>query len=92
MTDELEIDVESDIMRWCEEHRIMCYQLELRSGRGWSDLLATRDGITIVLIEVKKPGGGKVSPQQEFYRKILNVLVTDSFSEAIEHIEDRLGI
>lgn len=89
---ELEVDIEHKITDWCERHRILYFQLSLRSGRGWPDLTATRDGITVVLIELKKPGGGRVSPQQEFYRKTLNVLVTDSFTEAVEHIEDRLGV
>ena len=59
-----ESDLEKQVIEWVESQGGIAVRVEARGVRGWPDLDVRLPNGRAALIELKRPGGGKVSPHQ----------------------------
>lgn len=90
----VESDVERDLCRWADDNGVLHFKIRFEGMRGAPDrLLILPDGRHFY-VELKRPGGGKVSAQQKRVHKCLRdqgcrVLVVDSLDDVFTEIFNR---
>jgi hypothetical protein len=88
----LESDVEDDLCRWAEANGVLCFKIKFEAERGAPDRLLILPGGEHVYVELKRPGGGRVSAQQEKIHKRLRdqgcfVIVGDDLEDILWAID-----
>lgn len=82
----IEKDVEKQIVEWAKSSGGIPMKLLAAGQRGWPDrIIFMPDGV-LIIVEIKRPGGGRVSAQQLYWKRELErrrfpVLIARSLDE-----------
>lgn len=86
-----ESELEESVCRAVEKRGGLSLKLKVDGQRGFPDRLILLPDHKPLFVELKKPGGGKVSPQQRFWLIVLNGLgVRAIVADTLEDVEKHL--
>ena len=79
-----ELDVESLVIAWAEDHGWLCAKLQWIGQTGWPDRTFIKNG-KVVFVEFKRPKGGVRAPKQlHWHRQLRKHGATAVFISTVE--------